>query len=81
VRARYLGWLIPAVLSTGCADPVSLPPKSPPSVTVASIGATATPVQVYGSWHCGNDACTGATGMSSRWPVRGGATSLASLEK
>ena len=61
MRARYLGWLIPAVLSTGCADPVSLPPKSPPSVTVASIGATATPVQVYGSWHCGNDACTWAT--------------------
>ena len=27
---------------------------------VAAIGPTATPIQVYGSWHCGNDFCTWA---------------------
>src|SRR5258708_5414921 len=27
----------------------------------ASAAATATPIQVYGAWHCGNDACTWAT--------------------
>ena len=66
MRTRDLGWLVlPAVLSTACTDPVpsgpKSEPKSPPSVPVAAIGATATPVQVYGSWHCGNDYCTWAT--------------------
>src|SRR3954463_7630642 len=27
----------------------------------AAAPAAATPIQVYGSWHCGNDACTWAT--------------------
>src|SRR5258708_30245475 len=27
----------------------------------ASAAATATPIQVYGAWHCGNDACTWAS--------------------
>jgi len=58
---RYLGWLAVTVLSAGCTDPAPLTPKSPPSVAAATIGATATPIQVYGSWHCGNDACTWAT--------------------
>jgi hypothetical protein len=61
MRARYLGWLVVLTpLSIGCADRATLAPKSPPSVGVAAIGATATPIQVYGSWHCGNDACTWA---------------------
>jgi len=60
VRARYLDWLVLAVLSTGCADPVLLEPKSPPSMAVAALGPTATPVQVYGAWSCGNDFCTWA---------------------
>src|SRR5436309_14737026 len=29
--------------------------------TPASTAATATPLQIYGAWHCGNDACTWAT--------------------
>jgi len=61
VRVRYLGWLAVTVLSAGCTDPAPLAPKSPPSVAAATIGTTATPIQVYGSWHCGNDACTWAT--------------------
>ena len=60
MRARYLDWLVLAVLSTGCADPVLLEPKSPPSMAVAAIGPTATPIQVYGAWSCGNDFCTWA---------------------
>ena len=60
MRARYLDWLVLAVLSTGCADPVLLEPKSPPSMAVAALGPTATPVQVYGAWSCGNDFCTWA---------------------
>lgn len=61
MRVRYLGWLAVTVLSAGCTDPAPLAPKSPPSVAAATIGTTATPIQVYGSWHCGNDACTWAT--------------------
>ena len=62
MRIRYLGWLVPAVLATACTDPVpsgpEAQPKSPPAVAVAAIGATATPIQIYGAWHCGNDFCT-----------------------
>ena len=43
------------------ADPWALTPKLPPADAVAAIGATATPIQVFGSWHCGNDACTWAS--------------------
>jgi hypothetical protein len=31
-----------------------------PSATAAAAGAS-TPIQVYGAWHCGNDACTWGT--------------------
>ena len=63
MRLRYLGWLAVTVLSSGgCTDPAPLAPtKSPPSIPVAAIGTAATPIQVYGSWHCGNDACTWAS--------------------
>jgi len=30
-------------------------------MAVAAISPTATPIQVYGAWHCGNDYCTWAT--------------------
>src|SRR6185503_8511427 len=62
MRVRYLDWLVVlTVLSTGCADPWALTPNSPPADAVAAIGATATPIQVFGSWHCGNDAWTWAS--------------------
>jgi hypothetical protein len=28
------------------------------AVLLVSTAATATPIQIYGAWHCGNDACT-----------------------
>ena len=62
MQVRYLGWLVVAVVSIGCTDVVVPPaPKSPPSVALAAIGPTATGVQIYGSWHCGNDFCTWGT--------------------
>lgn len=64
MRTRYLGWLVLAVLSASCTDLVPSEPKAPPSVPSAAIGTTATPVQVYGAWHCGNDFCTWAAERS-----------------
>ena len=58
---RHLGCLVVTVLSTACTDLVPPEPKSRVLAAVAAIGATATSVQVYGSWHCGNDFCTWAT--------------------
>src|SRR6476660_1930554 len=28
------------------------------ALLLLSTAATATPIQIYGAWHCGNDACT-----------------------
>ena len=53
---RRIGGLVLAVLLTGCADFVAPDPASPP--LTALIDPTPTPVQIYGSWHCGNDYCT-----------------------
>ena len=61
MQARYLGWLVLAVFLTGCSDAVPPEPKLPPTRVVAAIGPTATPIQIYGSWHCGNDYCTWAS--------------------
>jgi hypothetical protein len=58
VRLLSVGWLALAVVSIGCTDPASPEPKSAP--LFATVGTTATQVQVYGSWHCGNDYCTWA---------------------
>ena len=33
-------------------------------VSCVSIAASATPVSVYGAWHCGNDYCTWSTVQS-----------------
>ena len=31
------------------------------SVTASGRTTTSTPIQIYGAWHCGNDACTWAS--------------------
>jgi len=31
------------------------------SVNASALAAAPTPIQIYGTWHCGNDACTWAT--------------------
>lgn len=42
------------------APPITAAPATPPA-TQTAVPATATPIQIYGAWHCGNDACTWAT--------------------
>ena len=39
-----------AISSANAAKPTPPPPTPTPG--------PATPIQVYGAWHCGNDACT-----------------------
>ena len=79
MRVRSSGCLVLVVLSTGCTDVVPPEPKVPPQVAVAAIGPTATPIQVYGAWHCSDDYCTWATvrdtaefGSKNRWLVNRG---------
>ena len=55
-RVRSIGWLVLAVVWTGCADPVGPNPMFAPMAAV--IDPTPTRIQIYGSWHCGNDFCT-----------------------
>ena len=57
MRVRYSGWLVLAVLSAACTDVPTERMSSPPDARYA-IGSTATPIQVYGAWVCGNDYCT-----------------------
>ena len=55
-RLRFVGWLALAVLAAGCGDIVAPDPMfAPPAFLV---DPTPNPVQIYGSWHCGNDYCT-----------------------
>jgi hypothetical protein len=58
VRVRNIGWLVVAVLLTSCTD--ILPPerKSSPERPHLTIDPIGSPIQIYGSWHCGNDYCT-----------------------
>jgi hypothetical protein len=58
VRVRYIGWLVLAVLWTACTDVMPTELKSPPPAARRTIDPIGTPIQVYGSWHCGNDYCT-----------------------
>src|SRR6187455_1120375 len=48
-----------------CEDQTLAPrpgqPESKTNSPSASAAVAATPIQIYGSWHCGNDACTWAT--------------------
>ena len=53
---RRIGWLVLAMLWIGCTDFVPTDPMSPPLTAV--VDPTPTPVQIYGTWHCGNDFCT-----------------------
>ena len=57
---RYIGWLVLAALSIACTDVPTEGFSSPPDAQYA-IAPTPTPIQVYGSWHCGNDFCTWST--------------------
>jgi len=58
VRVRYTGWLILAVVATACTDTGPTGLKSPPSAPRYTIDPIGSPIQIYGSWHCGNDYCT-----------------------
>jgi hypothetical protein len=61
VHARPVAWFIVAVLWVACTDVVPTALKSPPSSGHHAIDPTGSPIQVYGSWHCGNDYCTWGT--------------------
>ena len=62
MRRHAFGWLVIAVVLTGCADLVSpIPWSAPPPLADVAVDVTPNPVQIYGSWHCGNDYCTWAT--------------------
>ncbi len=58
MRVRYIGWLGFAVLWTACTDSAPTDVKSPPPAARHTIDPIGSPIQVYGSWHCGNDYCT-----------------------
>ena len=58
VRVRYIGWLAFTVLYTACTDVMPTALKSPPSSARYTIDPNGSPIQIYGSWHCGNDYCT-----------------------
>ena len=61
MRVRNFRWVVLAVLWTACTDvgPTSLrPPSASPR---RAIDPTGSPLQIYGSWHCGNDFCTWGT--------------------
>jgi hypothetical protein len=60
-RVRSSCWLILAVLVSGCADIVSPNPWSAATPFADLVDPTPNPVQIYGSWHCGNDFCTWGT--------------------
>jgi hypothetical protein len=60
VRVRSLGWLVLAVFSSACSDIVTPDRMSAPGSPYLTIDPIGSPVQVYGSWHCGNDYCSWA---------------------
>ena len=75
-RVLSIGWLVLATLATACSDIVT-PDRMTPLATV--IDPTPNPVQIYGSWHCGNDYCTWGAERSltefdnmNRWLVNRG---------
>jgi hypothetical protein len=49
VRRRFL-----PIAATALALAVAVPSR-------AASAASGTPVQIYGAWHCGNEACTWGT--------------------
>jgi len=61
VRMRNFALLGLAVFAAACSEsgPTSLrSPSASPRLTINPVGS---PIQIYGAWHCGNDACTWAT--------------------
>ena len=77
-RVHPLAWLVLAVTATGCADIIAPNPWAPPP-SVATLVDQTNQVQIYGSWHCGNDYCTWAAERNlidfdnmNRWLVNRG---------
>jgi len=64
---HLLCYLALIALAIGCED-LSLTSSDSQSATstqnsvnASALAAAPTPIQIYGTWHCGNDACTWAT--------------------
>ena len=58
---RYIGCLVLAVFWTACTDVAPTALKSPPASARYAIDPIGSPIQIYGSWHCGSDFCTWGT--------------------
>ena len=57
-RVQFPVWLVLVAVTAACADITSPNPWSvQPDITATDV-APPNPVQVYGTWHCGNDYCT-----------------------
>jgi hypothetical protein len=68
IRLTPLLALILVLLVNGCEDVALTSTRKPPSpdlqqpgLTDAEAAVVTTPIQIYGAWHCGDDACTWAT--------------------
>ncbi len=61
MRVRNIGWVVLAAVLTACTDGGPTELKSPPPSARLTIDPVATPIQVYGAWHCGSDFCTWGT--------------------
>jgi hypothetical protein len=67
IRLTPLLALILLFVVNGCEDVSLTSTRQPVSTslhrgqTSAATAAGGTPIQIYGAWHCGNDACTWAT--------------------
>src|SRR3569623_505021 len=59
---RRLSAVLAALLLTiGLASSAQAAPHAGHTAHATALAAAGTPMQVYGAWHCGNDACTWAT--------------------
>lgn len=61
MQVRYLALVVGAVLATACSDNVPTAMKSPPRAARRTVDPIGSAIQIYGSWHCGNDYCTWGT--------------------
>ena len=61
MRVHYIGWLVLAAFLTACSDVGPTELRSPSLRAAHAIDPIGTPIQVYGSWHCGSDFCTWGT--------------------
>jgi hypothetical protein len=65
-KISFLSLLAIVLLVNGCEDLSVTSTQTQPSSglkpgTTSAAAAAVTPPQIYGTWHCGNDACTWAT--------------------